>query len=144
MTSRGREWVVDAHGCDPVRLADPAVLRALFARLVAILDLRPVAPVQWHVFPSAGGEPGGVTGLALLAESHLAVHTFPEHGSLCLNLFCCRPRDDWDIAAELAPFVAAKEFSVSVQRLERNLRRADAGDIARPVRGPQPAAHSRF
>jgi S-adenosylmethionine decarboxylase len=29
----------------------------------------------------------------MLAESHLAVHTFPEHRSLCLNVFSCRPRD---------------------------------------------------
>jgi S-adenosylmethionine/arginine decarboxylase-like enzyme len=35
------------------------------------------------------------TGLVLFAESHLAVHSFPEHGSLTLNLFCCRP-GEWN------------------------------------------------
>lgn len=104
----GREWLVEAHGCDPAALADPGVLEALFARMVAELGLHPVAPTLWHRFPG----PGGVTGLCLLAESHLTVHTFPEHASLCLNLFCCRPRPEWDYGAALAEMVGAARVEV--------------------------------
>ena len=93
----GREWLVEAHGCNPAALADVAALGGLFARMVAELGLHPVGEPLWHRFPG----PGGVTGLCLLAESHLAVHSFPEHGSLCLNLFCCRARPEWDFAGHL-------------------------------------------
>ena len=47
----GVEWLVDAYGCDPARLADLGAMRALFDRLVADLALRPVAPPVWHQFP---------------------------------------------------------------------------------------------
>ena len=110
----GCEWVVDARGCDPDSLRDPARLRLLLERLVEDLPLHPVGTPLWHKFP---GE-GGVTGLCLLSESHFACHTFPEHGSLCLNLFCCRPREDWDFAGYLIREFGARD--VEVRRLDRD------------------------
>ena len=112
----GREWVVEALGCPGEALRDQQRLEALFAKIVAEMDLHAVAPTQWHRFP----EPGGITGLTLLEESHLAVHTFPENGSLCLDVFCCRPRPDWDFADYLKREFGATH--VDVRRLERPLR----------------------
>src|SRR3954462_13057432 len=121
----GIEWIVEAHGCDPGPLADLDGLHALFSRMIADLGLRPVAETQWHQFSgTSAGAPGGITGLCLLAESHLACHTFPEHGSLCLNLFCCKPRPDWDFAAYLTTHFHAN--SVVVRRLERAYAAATA------------------
>ena len=127
MTFRGCEWIVDAHGCDPVRLGDLDALQTLFARLIAILGLHPVSDAMWHRFPAPTNGGGGITGLALLAESHLAVHTFPEHGTLCLNVFCCRARDDWDADAALAPFAGTERLLVHVRRVERQLTPAADG-----------------
>ena len=84
----GQEWIIEAHGCDPEALTNLPKLQGLFARLIEDLQLHPVGPNAWHRFPTTGG----VTGLSLLAESHIACHTFPEYRSLCLNVFCCRPR----------------------------------------------------
>lgn len=104
---------MEAYGCDPAALSGVSVLRGLFARIVDEMGLEPVGEAQWHRFPGAGG----VTGLCLLAESHLAVHTWPEHASLCLNLFCCKPRPAWDFEGGLAQTVGAAE--VRVRMLDR-------------------------
>jgi S-adenosylmethionine decarboxylase len=112
MTS-GREWVVEAFGCRPESLRDLARIQALFAALVTDLHLNPIQPAQWNQFPG----PAGITGLVLLAESHLACHTFPEHGALTLNLFCCRPRPEWDFTGYLTREFGACE--VRIRRLER-------------------------
>ncbi len=99
----GVEWIVEAHGCPPEGLRDLSLLRALFMALVEELDLHIVGEILWHQFPNTGG----ITGLALLSESHLTCHTFPEYGSLCLNLFSCRPRPRWDFEERLQQYLGA-------------------------------------
>lgn len=76
--------------------------------LVATLALRVVAAPQVHVFPG----PGGITALYLLAESHLACHTFPEHGLATVNLYCCRPRPAPPWEALLRDALGAAEVAV--------------------------------
>jgi S-adenosylmethionine decarboxylase len=95
---QGIEWLVDAEGCNPGQLSDLLHLQEICAELVDALRLRVIGEPQWHQFPSLlidGGQ-GGVTGLYLLAESHLACHTFPEEGRVSFNLYCCRKRPAWD------------------------------------------------
>jgi len=109
----GQEWIVEAYGCDEAALTDLAKLRGLFADLVRELALCPVGDAVWHQFPHTGG----VTGLWLLAESHLACHTFPEYQSICLNVFCCQPRAEWDFTEYLKRTLGAE--TVNVRRMER-------------------------
>jgi S-adenosylmethionine decarboxylase len=109
----GLEWIVEAHGCNPAALADQRRLEDLFGALVGELNLHPLDKTSWHQFPLTGG----ITGVSLLAESHLACHTFPEFGSLCLNIFCCRPRPGVDFDALLKKELGAT--SVFVREVER-------------------------
>lgn len=109
----GTEWLVEARGGDPARLADQRVLEDIFNQIIGDLDLHVVGSPVWHTFP----HPGGVTGLCLLSESHLTVHTFPEHGSACFNLFCCTPRAEWPFAQRLRESLGAT--NVSVRRVTR-------------------------
>ncbi len=100
--------MVEAYGCNAERLTNIVHLQRLFATIVQELSLHPVGEAQWHQFP----HPGGITGMCMLAESHLTVHTFPEHGSVCVNLFCCTPRADWPWASKLEQLLGASHVTV--------------------------------
>jgi S-adenosylmethionine decarboxylase len=109
----GVEWIIDAYGCEAAALRDRARLETLFARLIADLQLTPVMAPVWYTFPT----PGGITGFVVLAESHLSCHTFPEFGSICVNVFCCRARTLTDAAHVMADVLgAARTLVRSVER----------------------------
>lgn len=105
----GTEWLVDASGCNAEALKSVDVLGRLFARIVSELALKPLHEPAWHVFP----EPGGVTGFVMLTESHLACHSYPELGTVTINLYCCRPRPDWPWQERLAELLGATSVRVS-------------------------------
>jgi S-adenosylmethionine decarboxylase len=123
----GTEWIVDAHGCRPELLRDAELLLELFQQIVNDLDLRTVGEARWHQFPGSGG----ITGLCLLSESQLACHTFPEYGSLCLNLFCCVEREEWDFKRQLAKLFSAT--SVYVRRVTRAYVSAETTRLAEEI-----------
>jgi len=120
----GIEWMIEAFGCSTATLCDKAALRGLFDVIVAEMNLRPVGEPVWHQFPGTGG----VTGIWLLQESHLALHSFPEHNSLCLNLFCCKQRSPMPWEARLGGLLGSSR--VDVREFARNYRRMDAVIVA--------------
>jgi S-adenosylmethionine decarboxylase len=82
----GLHLTADLRGCssDNAALVDPQALRRLCVAAVVEAALQPVGEL-FHTFPA----PGGVTGVVLLAESHLAVHTWPEMNAVTLDVYVC-------------------------------------------------------
>lgn len=109
----GTEWIVDASGCSPDRLRSVQTISAIFDELISALDLKPVAAPLWKQFP----DPGGVTGLVLLSESHLACHTYPEYSTATFNLYCCSHKPAWDWEGRLKLLLGAER--VIVRTIER-------------------------
>jgi S-adenosylmethionine decarboxylase len=104
----GTEWLIDVEGCPAEVLRELGRLQAFCNRVVAELNLHVIGKPLWHQFPP----PGGITGMYLLSESHLTCHTFPETGRATLNLYCCRPRPEWDWEAALFAELAASRVQV--------------------------------
>lgn len=84
-------------------LFDCACADALFTDLETLSTLCREATVdstltivdeKFHVFPDWNGQPGGITGTLLLAESHLAIHTWPERRGVTLDVYVCNFTDD--------------------------------------------------
>ncbi|HYP50373.1 MAG TPA: S-adenosylmethionine decarboxylase, partial [Pyrinomonadaceae bacterium] len=63
-------------------------------------------------------------GLALLTESHLACHTYPESNLATFNLYCCRARPEWNWEENFRELFGAE--SVKVIKIERGHRTAIA------------------
>lgn len=82
----GRQTLLDLHECDAGRISDvPWVKRSLVEAVRAAGGT--VVRTVFHRF-----KPWGVSGVVIIAESHLAIHTWPEHGYAAIDLFTCSPK----------------------------------------------------
>ena len=83
MQALGRHLLCEYHGCDRELLNQP---EQIGSELVAAVKLAGATPLQVivHAF-----SPHGVTGVVVIAESHFAIHTWPEHGFAAVDLFTC-------------------------------------------------------
>ena len=86
---QGLHLTADLRGLNPAlpAMTDPVVFAALCRESVATSGLKGVAELM-HRFGPADGQ-SGITGVVLLAESHLAVHTWPELGGVTLDVYVC-------------------------------------------------------
>ena len=89
MQAIGRHIILEMWGCqnlDSVDTAELALREMVTALDVHLLDLK--------VYPFS---PVGVTGIAIVSESHLVIHTWPEYGYAAVDVFTCgAPRDPQD------------------------------------------------
>jgi S-adenosylmethionine decarboxylase len=79
----GKHCILELYDCDSTRLDDEAFLRDTITTAAKRAGATLLNLIT-HRF-----EPQGVTGLALLAESHISIHTWPESGYAAVDVFTC-------------------------------------------------------
>ncbi|AJW47160.1 MULTISPECIES: adenosylmethionine decarboxylase [Ralstonia] len=89
----GEHLLLDLYGVAPALLRDAAALETALRDAADALGAT-ILHAHLHRFDSVRtglpvGEQGGVTGVLLLAESHLSIHTWPEHGFAAIDAFMC-------------------------------------------------------
>jgi len=91
---------IDGFGGDRHKLSDENLVRALLDRYPEEIGMTKIAPPHVHRYIGKKPEDWGVSGFVLIAESHISIHTFPEHGYIWVDIFSCkgfdasRPIDD--------------------------------------------------
>ena len=84
MQAMGQHCLFDAYGIDCAWARDASQIEDLLRR-AALAAEATILGSHFHTF---GGE-GGVTGVLLLAESHLSIHTWPENAYAAIDIFMC-------------------------------------------------------
>lgn len=113
---RGLHLTADLSGCAPDGrwMVDASALAAGCRSAVAEAGLRAVGEL-FHAFEPAGA---GITGVVLLAESHLAVHTWPELAAVTIDVYVCNYSGDNSARAE--QLLAALEAAFAPARVQRH------------------------
>jgi S-adenosylmethionine decarboxylase len=121
----GKHCILELYECDPGKLDDEEFLRSAITN-AALRAGATLLQLITHRFM-----PQGVTGLALLAESHISIHTWPESGYAAVDVFTCGDHT----MPECACRVLVEELSAQRHQL-RSFRRQTPGMIAQLEREP--------
>jgi S-adenosylmethionine decarboxylase proenzyme len=123
----GLHLTADLQGCEAgqAEMTEVAALRGLCVQAVQAAGLAAVGEL-FHAFnPTPGAPvlgPCGITGVVLLAESHLAVHTWPERGMVTLDVYVCNLGEDNSAKARTLMDALLQAFShrsCDLQALQR-------------------------
>jgi len=107
MKSLGQQLIVELYGCDRTLLDDPSRLERILTEAIRRSGGTIIRPC-FHQF-----SPHGVTGVVVIAESHVAVHTWPEFGYCALDVFTCGTQVKTDqIFEHVRSALKAQETSV--------------------------------
>jgi len=110
----GRHVLVEMYDCNVTKLND----FELIARMMKDAAVHAGATIVGDVFHKFS--PHGVSGAVVIAESHLSIHTWPEHNFAALDLFTCGESvDPWKAFNYIQEILEAK--NVQTQEIMRGL-----------------------
>ncbi|MEZ4955492.1 MAG: adenosylmethionine decarboxylase [Saprospiraceae bacterium] len=87
MNSLGRHWIVEFKECDPANLKDPLIIESFLQEAATVMGAT-IVQSNFHHF-----SPLGVSGVVIIMESHLTIHTWPEFGYAAVDIFTCGKMD---------------------------------------------------
>ncbi|MBR4985727.1 MAG: adenosylmethionine decarboxylase [Proteobacteria bacterium] len=87
MNTLGHHLLVEYYDCDKAVLDDPDKLRTMMIQAAKAANAT-IVDVVFHQFA-----PQGVSGVIVIEESHLSIHTWPEHGYAAVDFYTCGQND---------------------------------------------------
>ncbi len=108
----GKHVYGNLYGCDKKMLSNVELLKKLIVEAAEIAKMTLIEVKSWKF----GGEKGGVSVIALVVESHIAIHTWPNYEYAAVDVFTCGEKSDPDESFEhicrvLAPKKVVKHFA---------------------------------
>ncbi len=88
MTTLGRHVLIELSGCNPEKLGDLEFVRKMMLEATHLTNAT-ILKTTFHRF-----YPQGVSGVVVVSESHLAIHTWPEYGYAALDIYTCGEHTD--------------------------------------------------
>lgn len=106
--------MLDGTGCNRAKLEDMSLVSTVLDKLPDAIGMTKIMPPYVFRYSGLVPEDWGVSGIVLIAESHISIHTFPEKGFISVDVFSCK---DFDIDQAVSYLVDA----FGIENVEQNL-----------------------
>ena len=125
--------IIDGYGGDPEQLADENAVRVLLEQYPDLMGMTRITQPAVLRYKGTSPEDWGVSGFVMIAESHIAVHTFPERALIWADIFSCKDFEPALVLEDLKQRFSLREMDVKM--LERNLEPVLAPLVLSSVEG---------
>ncbi|HEV8575223.1 MAG TPA: S-adenosylmethionine decarboxylase [Dehalococcoidia bacterium] len=122
--------IIDGYGGDPKQLSDENEVRVILDQYPEMMGMTKIMQPTVLQYRGTRPEDWGVSGYVMIAESHIAVHTFPERRLVWADIFSCKDFDSTAVLEDLKERFGLQQMDVT--KLERQLEPLD-GAQDRPV-----------
>lgn len=96
-TNFGEHFMLDGYGGSYDDLDNKDLVIESLVQLPALLGMRPLCdPCVLKAEDNALKDPGGWSGVVIIAESHISIHTFPKRGFVSIDAYTCKNGIDCD------------------------------------------------
>lgn len=87
----GTHWTLDGYGADKKALNNMELVFTALNDLPEILDMKKIiTPYVIRFNGNNQKDAGGYSGFVMIAESHIAIHTFPDKGFVTIDVYTCQ------------------------------------------------------
>ena len=114
----GHHYIVEASGCDPKIIGSAEKVQQILVKAAEVANAT-IWAVSFSKFP-----PHGVSGVVVISESHISIHTWPEFKYGAIDFYSCGDRVD----AEKGIFYAVEAFGASSSHITEITRGIDEMD----------------
>jgi S-adenosylmethionine decarboxylase len=95
----GTHLTLDGYGANPKKLNDMHRVFTALNDCPDLLDMKKIiTPYVVHYPGNGKKDMGGYSGMVMIAESHISIHTFPEQGFVSIDVYTCQGRLDVETA----------------------------------------------
>jgi len=110
----GSHLTIDAYECNKDKLNDANLIKSILEELPKLIGMKAISEAIVKNYKAKEKEESGVTGIILLAESHISIHTYPKKAYAAIDIFSCKEFD-------VEKAVSYLNEKLSIGRIEKNI-----------------------
>ena len=115
--------IVDGYGGDTGKMWDIEMVRNFLSEYPSTLGMTKLSGPQMVTYNGPKAEDNGISGMVIIAESHISIHTFPNRDYVNVDVFSCKSFDDQRVLEDVKRLFAFTDVRTWV--LDRGLEHLD-------------------
>ena len=126
----GPHLMIDCYDCNKDKLKDMDLIFDTLDKFPEMIGMTKIMPPYVFKYKGAVPEDAGVSGVVLIAESHITIHTFPDKNHAFIDIFSCKDFDTAPATAFMIDLFEAGNYDVQIssrgREFPKNIKKAAA------------------